>query len=970
MTVDRTLLVELAERTASDDGLEAILVVHGLLDAEGIASVIAAAEAWAWVAPVEAGVVAERCLRICSERDWSQLTGPAEYVRARGALATGRIGDAKASLRAARLAFAEHGDTDGAARTALGLAAVEAAAGRLDVARSTLQELLDSADVVDGLITAKATQNLGGVEVMAGRFERGLALLDESARAYDDLGARREWVDAVNNRAIALIGLGRADEAIAATELALDALEDGERVDPRADLLDTSARAHLLAGSLSTAMSRFQESLSITRVDGVDERSASTLLGLADVWATLGLHLDALHDYEAVADWADANGAASMSAWARLGCGVAAAALGGPADARVALDLALAAFEDSGESGGLVNAALARAASADGGSDRDRYLELALAAADAIERPVDRACVELALHDAHGGDGHLAAAEALVAGAPAPRLRYEILVRRGRALRAAGDLDGSIDRLREAAGVIDATRGSLASERHRRTYFAGRLAAHRELVEVLLTRSAPGDVGEAFSVIERGRSRALLDAMAGLVDRPPAGITTDVIRQLSALTRDLEALQNRALGDDELRGGAAASCDLALMEARVESVRTRLGAEPASGDRLQVPVVPVGDLQAHLADAGAVLVSYHVHGDGSVLAFVVGGGELRPRRLPVVASDLVALVRRLDAQVARFRAGQSFTDRWAKRLERATTAILEEVGRALVDPIEDLIGATGRLVVVPAGEMCAVPFAAVVSRHGRLIDRFELAVAPSASAWVQCRRVSPCGGVPTVIAAADDRAPDADVEAAEVAAAFAGARLLVGADATSAALLGVEAPSILHLACHGVFHPEHSMFSALRMRDRWVTAYELADLDLTGALVVLSACESGRLAVHAGDELMGLPRAALLAGARDVVTSGWIAHDGTTASLMRRFAEAVARGAAPSAALRDAQLAVERERPHPFYWAGFTVLGAGWPSTAAERPLAGDADAAGVISPDHRTLTRGANHADDLESIA
>ncbi len=145
------------------------------------------------------------------------------------------------------------------------------------------------------------------------------------------------------------------------------------------------------------------------------------------------------------------------------------------------------------------------------------------------------------------------------------------------------------------------------------------------------------------------------------------------------------------------------------------------------------------------------------------------------------------------------------------------------------------------------------------------------------------------------------------------------------------------------------------MFSALRMRDRWVTAYELADLDLTGALVVLSACESGRLAVQPGDELMGLPRAALLAGARDVVTSAWIAHDGTTASLMRHFAEAVARGAAPSAALRGAQLTVERERPHPFYWAGFTVLGAGWPHTTG---------------PDRRTLTHGAHHADDLEPIA
>lgn len=99
---------------------------------------------------------------------------------------------------------------------------------------------------------------------------------------------------------------------------------------------------------------------------------------------------------------------------------------------------------------------------------------------------------------------------------------------------------------------------------------------------------------------------------------------------------------------------------------------------------------------------------------------------------------------------------------------------------------------------------------------------------------------------------------------------------------------------------------------------------------------------------------MGLPRAALLAGARDVVTSTWIAHDGTTAELMERFAAGVAAGHDPSAALRRAQLAVERNHPHPFYWAGFSVLGAGW-----SRPLAPSRTA----STERRLL-------DPLESIA
>jgi CHAT domain-containing protein len=97
---------------------------------------------------------------------------------------------------------------------------------------------------------------------------------------------------------------------------------------------------------------------------------------------------------------------------------------------------------------------------------------------------------------------------------------------------------------------------------------------------------------------------------------------------------------------------------------------------------------------------------------------------------------------------------------------------------------------------------------------------------------------------------------------------------------------------------------------------------------LEARLVTLSACESGQSAIHAGDELAGLLSSFLAAGARAVLGSLWRVDDGTTLSFMREFYRAWGAGAAPpSWALRQAQLGLLAQRPHPAFWAPFILVG-------------------------------------------
>ncbi len=99
------------------------------------------------------------------------------------------------------------------------------------------------------------------------------------------------------------------------------------------------------------------------------------------------------------------------------------------------------------------------------------------------------------------------------------------------------------------------------------------------------------------------------------------------------------------------------------------------------------------------------------------------------------------------------------------------------------------------------------------------------------------------------------------------------------------------------------------------------------DIDLRGALVTLSACESGRPGAGAA-EPVGLAWSFLAAGAGGVVVSQWLVDDATTLELMVEMYTHIAAGESAPAALAKAQRSVASRHPHPYHWAAFTYVAA------------------------------------------
>jgi CHAT domain-containing protein len=141
--------------------------------------------------------------------------------------------------------------------------------------------------------------------------------------------------------------------------------------------------------------------------------------------------------------------------------------------------------------------------------------------------------------------------------------------------------------------------------------------------------------------------------------------------------------------------------------------------------------------------------------------------------------------------------------------------------------------------------------------------------------------------------------------------------------------------AILHLAAHAradaAFPERSAVFLAPGdpREDGWLQPGEIAELDLRGRLVVLSACDSAEGTLLSGEGPLSLARAFFSAGARSVVATRWPLRDDDAAFMMEHFYQALGVGQSVAGALRQARRdAIDAGLPAAA-WAGFATLGDG-----------------------------------------
>ncbi len=262
----------------------------------------------------------------------------------------------------------------------------------------------------------------------------------------------------------------------------------------------------------------------------------------------------------------------------------------------------------------------------------------------------------------------------------------------------------------------------------------------------------------------------------------------------------------------------------------------------------------------------------------------------------------------------------------------------------LLQPVEAHLPRGGRLMIVPYGPLHLLPFHALFGPQGYLIERCEVSYLPAASMFllqassaVTRRNNQQSHKSALVLGHSSGGKLKHIAREAEAVAKLLGTHAYLEEQATIDQLQRAgEGCSIIHLAAHGKNRAEAPDFSYLQLADARLSVVDVFNLDLSAELVTLSGCETGLVVIGGGDELLGLARGFLYAGARSLLISLWNVEDESTAELMGQFYQGLLAGRSRAAALRAAQsLLLEAARTgkrpaswaHPYFWAPFRLLG-------------------------------------------
>ncbi len=791
-------------------------------------------------------------------------------------------------------------------------------------------------------LAARVDANLGVARLESGDPRGALEHFDRTRPLLAANPAAVAQVD--SNRGHAFLQLEAYDEAATAFQQALPVFVRDELHWAAAIVEGNLADLKTRQGRMHEALAHFEQTRRHLEADHAPGELARVLCNHAEALLLIGLVEEAHAQFSAALSELDSTGQQAESIRARAGLGEALLRLDRIDEADQVVRQAMDQLGDNDRPALQSRLELLGAEVAVARADfeaAELHAERALRSIG--ERPVANALTRALLAQIAFERGalpeaerHLEAAVPVVEALDITPLRAEMRYQRGMLRRARGQLADALCDLRDSVEFVERGRGMLQAERLRAAFHGNRLRMYAALVSCALEEGTDEATRLALDTVERAKSRALLDLTRQAADpvelalRREGSHEAQLARRLLDKRSQLDALYSR-LAEERFADQAASEGGdraairtleqtVAELESRLASVSDRRGllGTPRSTDELQ------GTL-----DPDSAILEYYVV-DGYFWAFLIDARHVQTFARLATVADVADLAKRIRFQMNRGLRGAGGGPRAARMLSEARRELGQLYDR-IFRPVADGVGRRTKLRIVPHGALHTVPFNALWDGEQYLIDRFELRFSPSASLFTGATDADRAALRTLIVGVADERAPRIEDEARTLHEALDAEQLLVGADATVERVrTAMESADWVHVACHGQYAADVPMASGIKLADRWLTVREIHELRLRAQLVTLSGCETGRSAITHGDELIGLVRPFLAAGAERVLVSLWTVSDEGTAALMSSFYRQLKRTAgteAIGAALRAAQREQMVARGHPSFWAPFIIVG-------------------------------------------
>jgi CHAT domain-containing protein len=494
----------------------------------------------------------------------------------------------------------------------------------------------------------------------------------------------------------------------------------------------------------------------------------------------------------------------------------------------------------------------------------------------------------------------------------------------------SGNSDAALAGYLKAVDLLERDRRNLRDEQNRGTFLEDKIGLYYAPILQLLDRRRHA---EAFALMERSRSRAMADLLASRT----LALGTPQERELFSESLKLKA--NIALEQQKLfrlTAGAErakhakeisqAEARINKLEAENQKLEERIAKETPRLRELGVSrPVSLENAQRSAKQEGYDLL-YYLTLEHAVILWHIGGDDVRVLNVFLPRSEVMSKVAALH---------ESLTDPEHNANPKFDEQTSRELFLFLIQPVLKSIK-THHIIIVPHEDLNYIPFQVLQdpADGAYLGERFQISYAPSATVLAGLKKKPNIAGG-WLLAVADPDIEDAKAEVGAIARLYPRRSKVVKDVPTKKedVKAWVGGYNLVHLSVHGSFDPSDPLLSYLQFGkaqdDGRLTAAEMFGLPLAkDSLVVLSACETGQVKATHANEVLGMVRALLYAGANNLVLSSWKVQSEPTALWMETFYQQ-AQTKSSSEAARRALLAV-KSRPeyrHPFFWGAFLLTG-------------------------------------------
>ncbi len=760
------------------------------------------------------------------------------------------------------------------------------------------------------------TLNLATAYGRRGQALKALHLYDKAKSCYERLPQTIEeniaWVE--QNRAINLQELGRFQESIEASEAALCTLERLGQTGEVARVRTNMASTYMMLGRYNEALALLNQARLHFATAG---READVLKVDLDISNCL-LHLrrfdDVLQRVQNVYKQARHSNSRFDMAQAQLNGARAHVGLNQLEAAQQALGEAKALFEAEGNEEYSARVELEQAMVLQQQGKFAGSLAVARRCLQTFTHhhlsvQMAQACLVMARSALPLGQAEAAqllAKEALIIGEDSrmPEVTHQAHYVLAQVHTKRGEIQWALAAFEQAIDELEQMRGNLMIE-FRADFVQDKIIIYEEAAKLCLDA---GLTRRALAFAERAKSRTLIDMVSAQFDLHlplDSAAKQPLLEELTNLRTERDRAYQRwedyrqvdahgarvapnLLEAAQKRGANFQVANplpprLLQLEARITQMWHDLMVEKA----YQTPQAPFprnGEQWASLCTnqstlpADVLLLEYFSI-RGQLVAFTATQEAVHAYPLAVSTAQVEQLLKLFHLNL-RAVANQPAA---ASRLLPNARGVLNQLHELLLAPVDRQIQSRDKLVVVPHGSLHYVPFHALHSGDHYLLEQTQVSYLPGAS--LLRPPSTTLATAPNAVAfgySYGGRLPFTTREASGVAAALGLSTgvALCEEQATLAQLRRLAPDShVLHLATHGCFRGDNPLFSGLALADGWLTMLDVFNLQLKASLVVLSACQTGRSMIGGGDELMGLMRAFLAAGAASLISTLWTVED-------------------------------------------------------------------------------------------